>query len=167
MSTAAPQHMVSPLIHWLDAGIGGVDPIDHLTRLEAKGVRIDLIAREVLCHRSNKPGPKRTVALGRCRVGDLGFTEPPTTTQLIDRVAQFGTLCPSETAAHLQEVFTVHPSSDCFSVLMAPIPDRHDTLFMLTVRKTSSGVCRLSARYAHPGHRWFLHYEVVAVIPES
>jgi|GEM_PF-5069773 len=165
MSTAAPQYVANPLKFFMKLRVGGIDPSEHVVRLEGKGARIGLTPRRVMCHRSNKPGPSRPISLGRCQVRDLGFTKPPTTTELIGRVSRFGTLCPSETAAHLQEAYIVCALEGRVSVLMEPIPDQLDTPQMLTVGRTSSGVCRISERYAHPSHPWLLDYEVVAVIP--
>lgn len=165
MSTAAPQHAENPFKPYMELKVGGIDPIQHLNRLEEKGVRFDLTAREAQCHRSNKPGPKRVIVLGCCEVRDLGFAEPPTTTELLAVAEKFGTLCPSETTMHLEEALITRDVEECASVLMNPIPDRHDTPQMFTVRRTSDGVCRVSGRYAHPNHRWLLHYRVVIVIP--
>lgn len=165
MSTAAPQHAVNPLKFYMELGVGGIDPIQHLTQLEGKGVRFDLNAREAQCHRSNKPGPKRFITLGCCEVRDFGFTKPPTTTELVAVAEKFGTLCPSETATHLGEALILRDEEACVSLLMKPIPDRHDAPQMFTVRRTSDGKCRINGRYAHPKHRWLPHYRVVMVIP--
>ncbi|MEN9405390.1 MAG: hypothetical protein RLY47_349 [Candidatus Parcubacteria bacterium] len=166
MSTAAPQHVANPLVFWMTLRIGGVDPVDHITRLEAKGVRLDRTTREVLCSRQYVPGPKRFVTFGRCQVKDFGFTERPTTTELLKMFERWRAICPPETAPHGQEALVGDDREDCASVVMPTIPDRHDAPQMLTIRKTAAGVCRMSARYAHPSHRWSLDYEVIGVLAE-
>ena len=165
MSTATPQHRVNPLVFWMNIEVGGIEGVDHIRRLEDKGVNIDLTAREVMCNRHYRPGPKRIIRLGRCQVRDFGFTKPPTTSELVAIMEFFESICPCETTPHLEEVLLRHDEREtCVTPVIRPLPDRHDTSQMLVPANTRNKH-RIKTRHAHPQHRCLLHYEVVGVIP--
>ncbi|HXK39772.1 MAG TPA: hypothetical protein VJ837_02990 [Candidatus Paceibacterota bacterium] len=163
-ATLAGMRVLDPLVPWMELEIGGVAADDHITQLEAADVDVGTYAKSVMRHPSYKPGERRTIALARCRVSDLGFTEAPTTPELLARVAQVAAVCPPEAAAHLRQALPEQPKGDWFSVMMEPIPDSDGRLFVLRVGRDDDGALYLHARYADPGRRWGLGREVVVAL---
>lgn len=155
------------LVRWVASKIGGITAKDHVGLLKDEGVEVDIYAQRLIFNNGYKPGPERDAEFWRCQVGDLGFDDPPTTTELLERVVQVAAICPSESALHLVHTLgsygEVH--DDRFTVLMEPILDRYNSPFMFDVVSGDTGERSLSGHYAHPSQRWPLDYEVVGLIP--
>lgn len=165
-ATLAGMRVLDPLVPWMELEIGGMTADDHIIQLEADGVDVGTYAKSVMRHRDYKPGSKRTIVLARCRVRDFGFTEAPTTPELLARVDQVAGRCPSETAPHLRQALPEQPKGDWVTVLTTPIPDSDGNLCMLKVGRydDKDGARYLIATYAEPDRRWDLGHEVVVAL---
>ena len=103
---------------------------------------------------------------------DLGFTENPTTTELLDpkRLLEWSTanldgyvieLCPAEVGPHLAIQYTDQPKGEVLWVAMERIldPVGHPSVF--GVERSDSGGLWLDGDWVYPGHCWPLGHRLV------
>ncbi|MEK7609284.1 MAG: hypothetical protein AAB476_02285 [Patescibacteria group bacterium] len=90
-----PWPVVKEFPLWRTLTIGGVSK-DELLRKLGDGFYISDWTKNIM----SQPGfttlsEPVDIRLAKARVKDLGFTEPPTTTQLFRRIREVGDLCPA------------------------------------------------------------------------
>lgn len=107
---------------------------------------------------------KETICLARAKVGDIGFTEVPTTNELWSRIKEIGGLCPAEVGPHLRLALEDQPNGDCFWVAMDQITGSHGRPELFYVERRAGGKHWLHGYYASPDYRWSLSDEFVFVL---
>ncbi|MEK7609164.1 MAG: hypothetical protein AAB476_01655, partial [Patescibacteria group bacterium] len=101
---------------WRTLTIGGVSK-DELLRKLGDGFYISDWAKGIMAQPGFTTLPQLTeIQLVKARVKDLGFTEPPTTTELLARIREGGDLCPAEVGPHLLLNLTYQSRNDWFAV---------------------------------------------------
>ncbi len=150
---------------WKTLTIGGLSRKEFQKRLDNGKFFTSDWAKDIM----GKPAFKTSAeaheaSFVRVKVGDLGFTELPTTTELFDRdrLAAFGLeRCEPEDGPALRLALPDQPIGDYLWVGMEPIIDSGADPDVFYVGRSVDGERWLSARCAHPSHRWDLSGGVV------
>jgi hypothetical protein len=106
------------------------------------------------------------VELVRIKVRDLGFTERPTTHELLngERLASFGLdPCPAEVGPHLAIVYEDQPWDEHLRVVMESICTSDGYLHVFCVERLTNGWRWLGASRAAPDRSWDLGHEILFV----
>lgn len=145
--------------------VGGI-PVQELLKLLANE---DFFVSDWAKNLMGRPAFKTSaepheVSFVRIKVADLGFTEAPTTAQLLegDRLAgrNLG-LCEPEDGPHLRRALKDQPRGDWFWVGMKPITDSVVCPGVFRVERSADGEQWLSANFAFPSIRWLLVREIL------
>ena len=150
---------------WKSLAIGGKPKKELLDELALTDVNATDSAKDIIS--SSKfitLASEKTICLARAKVGDLGFTEKPTTIELWDRIKEIGELCPAEIGMHQYVISEDQPNGECFWIAMEQITDSKDNPRIFCVERSNVGLSRLDARSARPGGRWRLSEKIVYVI---
>ncbi|MBI4119069.1 MAG: hypothetical protein HY452_02295, partial [Parcubacteria group bacterium] len=146
---------------WRTLTIGGVSRDELMARL-GNGFFVSDWAKDIMSKPEFTTLPESTeIQLARATVKDLGFAEPPTTTELFARIKEVGDLCPAEVGPHLRLTDTDQPNSSRYWVAMEPITGSGGSPSVFHVRRRGDGVRWLAAICAGPGYRWDLGNAVV------
>ncbi len=150
---------------WRALTIGGMSKDELPHELESRGNSVNDWAKEIML----KPqfttlAKKKTIYLARAKVGELGFTEKPTTAELWARIREVGALCPAEVGPHLRLALEDQPNGDYFWVAMEQITDSRGSPSVFCVRRDDVGRRWLYGDCAGPDNRWGLSYGFVFVL---
>ena len=153
---------------WREITLAPKTADEFITELEQVGMIVTNWAKSMMRKPEFKTlkGPV-TLKLARSTVGDLGFTEEPTTDELFARIqAAGGKLLPPEAGPQLRKDYDDQPNGDDFSPAMKQIAhlDGHPSVFEVT-RHDGQERC-LRGDYAGPGRRWHLGGEIVFALGE-
>ncbi len=152
---------------FLTVGYGPVGWI--LNELEGAGRQVTSEAKDFMwsdafetSHDAFPPLP--TFTLVRVKVGDLGFTERPTTLELFERerLIRLGLdLCPTEVGPNIAIHYDDQPEDDSLWVAMEPsiTPDGHPHVFFLSNSERDGLWLRLE--YIKPERLWGLEEELI------
>lgn len=151
---------------WRTLTIGGYSREELLQMFEVEKFRLSAWARDLMERpeftTSDRP---YTIRLGRVRVGDLGFTESPRTSELFERLAQHFDECPPETGPHLRRIYRDQPMNEWLSVCQKPIVASVGAPFVFGLEADSDGL-GLLAHGAGPESGWDPGYELVVRLRE-
>lgn len=152
------------ILRRLTLTIGSVTKGDLLQRLSATGNAVTEWAGDIM----SKPAFTTNhqpiqIELGWSSVKNLGFTEPPTTTELFARIREVGSLCPAEVGPHLRLTDADQPNGTAYWIMMETISDSHGYPNVFSVGRLDDGGRWLGAYCARPGRRWALGSVVVFV----
>ena len=146
---------------WRILTIGGV-PKDELVRILGDGFYVSDWAKDIMSKSEFTTLSEPTdIHLARAKVKDLGFTEPPTTTELFTRIKEVGSLCPAEVGPHIRLADKDQLKGTGYWVAMEPITDSGGFPDVFSVGRDGDGERWLDAGYASPGGRWDLGGGVV------
>lgn len=150
---------------WRTLVIGGKSKDELIGELASKGCDVSNWAKDII----SKPqfttlAKKKTIYLARAKVGNLGFTEQPTTKEIWSRIKEIGALCPAEVGPHLRLALEDQPNGDYFWVAMEQITDSLCNPSVFDVERRDGGERWLDGYYTHSGHRWYLSREIVFVL---
>lgn len=124
--------------------------------------RAQEMTEEILASEEFKKYTERTekVQFVRARVGDLGFTNNPTTDQLWARIKEIGELCQKTDALDIRIADKDQPLNEWYSVAMEPIsdPDGYSDVFALA--RHVNGF-HLGYDWTNPDSKWDLDYSIV------
>jgi len=149
---------------WRTLQIGGISREAMLGKVTEGGDFVSDWARGMMNHERFTTSPrKKTLRLARAKVGELGFTEMPTTTELFARIRQVGSLCPAEVGPRLRYDYQDQPNSEILWVAMETIPDLYGDPYVFAVRREVGGRRWLYAGFARPDGQWGLERGVVFV----
>lgn len=152
---------------WKTIEVGGTSAEELIKQMEAKDIYVTDWAKDIMRQPAFIVGKKRKVNLARMTVRELGFTEYPTTTELLKRVKELGSLCDAEVGPHLRLAFIGQPKSDWCYIAMEPITDSDGYPRMFVVGRRNDGVLWFSADWTRPDRRWSLDDEIVFVLGKS
>lgn len=105
--------------------IGGKSKDILATELKANNIQVSRYAESMIQNRDFTTLPKaEKIDTVRLKVGDLGFTDYPTTDELFKRAETFGLeLCPAEVGPHLRLKDINQPLNEWYYVAMKQITD--------------------------------------------
>ena len=153
--------------------IGGVPKDDLIMQVKAAGREVSSYAESMVNHKKfTTQGEQETVTLIDLCPADLGFTENPTTTELLDvkRLADWSAanldgcvieLCPAEVGLHLAIQYKDQPNGEILWVAMERIPDSDGNPYVFDVKRYDDGGLWLRRAWTHPGLRWLLVNRIV------
>ena len=85
---------VGELPVYLECEVGGKSAVELLQELDAAGMYVDFIAREILESCDLLSEERKIVKFGKATLRELGFTQLPSTEQIIGRILEIGySLC--------------------------------------------------------------------------
>ncbi len=150
---------------WKTLPVGGVSKKELQKRLADGNFYVSDWAKDIM----GKPAfttsaEAHEVSFVRVKIGDLGFTKEPTTTELCsrERLAGFGLdLCEPEDGPSLRLAVSDEPKNDWFWVGMLPITVSVGDPKVFFVGRRDGGEQWLRASCADPSHRWHLSHEIV------
>jgi len=156
-----------------DLTIGGMTAEQLKESLDEKKINISSYARSMLRNKKEFIDPvterekKRggvvaeTLHLVRLRVRDLGFTSPPTTTELFARAKERGLdLCPPEAGPYLRLADEDQPLGTGYLIGMEPVTDSDGNPSVFSLGRGGGGLW-LYYYWAFPDDRWALGYPFV------
>lgn len=152
--------------------IGGVlkdDLIEQVKAVRELGSYTESMIRHKLF--TTLAEPETAILIDLCPA-DLGFTENPTTAELLDtaRLAEWSKanlegyvieLCPAEVGPHLSIQYKDQPNGEVLWIAMERVPDSVGSPYVFGVRRYGDGELWLSYGWASPGGRWRLGDHVV------
>jgi len=153
--------------------IGGVPKDDLIMQVKAAGREVSSYAESMVNHKKfTTQGEQETVTLIDLCPADLGFTENPTTTELLDvkRLADWSAanldgcvieLCPAEVGLHLAIQYKDQPNGEVLWVAMERIPGSGDRPRVFAVERGVGGALWLVSGWSRPDDRWGLAYRLV------
>lgn len=108
------------------------------------------------------------VDLVKVTVGELGFKEGATNSQINERAKELGLeLCPNEVGLQLRLQYKDQPKGEWILVAMEPIVDSDDRLMLFLVERGDDGVSYLGGYHGHPGLYWRANVRLVFVRPRK
>ena len=152
--------------------IGGVakdDLIEQVKAVRELSTYAESMMRHKLFITLDEP---ETAILIDLTPADLGFTENPTTTELLDvkRLADWSAanlegyvleLCPAEVGPHLAIQYKDQPNGEILWVAMERIPDSDGNPYVFDVKRYDDGELWLRRAWTRPDYRWELAYRIV------
>lgn len=151
------------LIREMTLQIGGVTKDELVRRLTDGGNYVSNWARDLAGRITTLLKPRK-IKLGWITVRDLGFTEMPTTPELLARIKEVGDLCPAEVGPHLRLADADQPRGTWYWVAMEPITDSGGYPGVFFVERNVVGERWLFADCAKPDGRWDLGNVVVFLL---
>lgn len=146
---------------YLEIEVGGKSKDELLAEFQANGMLISDYAKDVMSKPAWKSGDKETVRFARAKVGDLGFTEQPTTAEICVRIKELGhSLCEPCDGPALRLALKDQPKGDYFWAAMEQITDSDSDPFVFFVRRRD-GLPWLLANWTSSDYRWYLDFEFV------
>lgn len=147
---------------WKTITIGGMSEAELLKAVEKDEDEVSSWARDMM----SKPGftvvkKERSINLARATVGELGFTEMPTTRELWKRIREVGELCPAEVGPQLRRQYKDQPEGEVLWMAMEQITGSVGSPYVFGVGRRAGGRRWLYGHYAHPDDRWFLEHSLV------
>lgn len=152
---------------WKTIEVGGTSAEELIKQIEAKDIYVSDWAKAIMRQPAFIVGKKRKVNLARMTVRELGFTEYPTTTELLKRVKELGSLCDAKVGPHLRLAFGDQSKGDWCYMAMNPIPDSGDNPSVFEVGRYDNGELWFDGHCAYPDDRWSLDRGVVFVLGKS
>ena len=118
---------------WKTIEVGGA-PNDFLLRQLGwnRNIWVGDVAKEAVATLSTLPDVRK-IRLARCKVWRLGFATPPTEEEFLDRILEFGELCPPEVGPRLRYDHRDTHDTEGLQVAMRPIvlPNGERVVFCL------------------------------------
>jgi hypothetical protein len=144
-----------------DLTIGGQSAQKLERALVSGGFKVSDRAKSILRNLNFTTLPKQQkLGLVRIRVGDLGLTGNPTTTQIYTKAEELGLgVCPPEVGPHLRLVYN-QPLNEWLYIGMKQITDSYGSPSVFMLGRDVDGQWLLSA-WANPGLRWYPKHEFV------
>lgn len=142
--------------------IGGKTVKQLEASLTGQGIQISRQAKHMLRSENFQP-PKipKNITTIRLKVGDLGFIDNPTASELYERARTFGLeLCPPETGPHMRLADSDQPSGEHYYIAMKQMIDWNDDPCVFTLERREDGLW-LDGRWVYPDHRYNLDLEFV------
>ena len=154
--------------------IGGVQKDELAEQVKAAGRELGNYAASMMRHElfTTLPEPEPCILID-LSPADLGFTEEPTTTELLDlaRLLKWSEanlddgwvieLCPAEVGPHLAIQYKDQPKGEILWVAMERIPGSDDRPSVFRVVRRGSGELWLRDGWAPPDLRWYLGPRIV------
>jgi hypothetical protein len=153
--------------------IGGVSKDDLIEQVKAAHRELGSYAASMMRHEmfTTLDEPETITLIDLCPA-DLGFTENPTTDELLDvkRLAEWSAvnldgyvldLCPAEVGPHLAIQYKDQPKGGVLWIAMERIPDSGDDPDVFVVERDDDGGLWLARAWTLPGGRWGLDLRVV------
>ncbi|MEA1929498.1 MAG: hypothetical protein U9M92_01220 [Patescibacteria group bacterium] len=163
------QVVVKPFKVWREVALAPKTADEFIAELEQAGMIVSDYAKGMMRKAGFQTVEEPTVLkLARSTVGDLGFTEMPTTDELFARIVEVsGKLLPPEAGPQLRKDCDDQPNGDIFWVAMEQIAGLLGSPSVLFgVKRDDDGKRYLGGDYANPDSRWDLGYEVVFTLGE-
>jgi len=148
---------------WRTVEAGGKSVQVFERELKQKGINVSDYARDLMKSKDfvTLKRPEQ-IKIARSTVGGLGFTEPPTTDQLLQRIGRDPELeyLPPEAAVTLRLEYGDQPLGEYLYAGMKPLTasDGRPSVFKLT--RHEDGLW-LSGYWTNPGDRWPLGHKIV------
>lgn len=104
---------------------------------------------------------RQELELVRTTLGELGFTDYPTTKELMARITEKGFgLCPQETGPYLRVAYDDQSPGEWLYVMSEPISGADGNSYVFSLGRDSGGLW-LRGYWADPGVQWSLDDELV------
>jgi hypothetical protein len=148
---------------WRTVEAGGKSVQVFERELKQKGINVSDYARDLMRSKDfvtlRRP---EQIKIARSTVGGLGFTEPPTTDQLLQRIGRDPELeyLPPEAAVALRLEYKDQPLGEYLYAGMKPISDSDGDPHVFGLVRREDGLW-LHGRWARPGDHWGLDVELV------
>jgi hypothetical protein len=148
---------------WKTVEAGGKSPKILERQLEQKGINVSDYALNLIRSKDfvtlRRP---EQIKIARSTVDDLGFTKPPTTDQLLQRIDGDPELeyLPPEAAVALRLEYGDQPLGEYLYAGMKPIAVSDGSPLVFGLERYGGGLW-LYGRWTRPGHHWYLGYELV------
>ena len=148
--------------------IGGVPKDDLIEQVKAAHRELGSYATSMMNHKLfTTLDQQETITLIDLCPADLGFTENPTTDELLDekRLTQWSAanldgyaieLCPAEVGPHFAVQYKGQPKGEVLWIAMERIPDSDGRPSVFDVKRRDGGALWLHDGWARPGARWKL-----------
>jgi hypothetical protein len=153
--------------------IGGVPKDDLIKEFGAAHRKLGSDARSMMDHKLfTTLDAEEPITLSDLCPADLGFTEKPTTDELLDttRLAEWSKanldgyvieLCPAEVGSHLAIQYKDQPKGEVLWIAMERIPDSDNRPSIFVVECDGGGGLWLDSDWTSPGARWKLGSRIV------
>lgn len=147
---------------WLEIEVGGKSEDELLAEIVANGMFASNYAKDIMSKDEWQSGKREKVRFGMATLRELGFSKPPTTTELWGRIEELGhSLCEPGDGPALRVAFKGQPRATVYWTAMKQITASDGDPSVFALECYDGGRTWLLGRWADPDGQWFLGNVVV------
>ncbi len=147
---------------WLEIEVGGKSEDELLAEIVANGMFASNYAKDIMSKAAWQPGERESIQFGRVPVKELGFSQPPTTTELWSRIEELGHwLCEPGDGPALRVAFKGQSRATVYWTALKQITDSDSGPYVFTLECRGAGTAWLNGIWSSPDDRWNLDCVVV------